>query len=76
MFMRFTETNDHEGETWTFWLQIAGNREALLTKWGGQGYMNYHTKVTGTLTIPTDFAPDHLYKGDIAKLFAEAGSGE
>lgn len=28
-FVQFTETNDHEGETWTFWLQRDGNEEAL-----------------------------------------------
>lgn len=28
-FMRYTETNDHEGETWTFWLQVDGNEEPL-----------------------------------------------
>lgn len=30
-FVRFNETNDHEGETWTFWLQVDGN-EAELDK--------------------------------------------
>lgn len=28
-FIKFTENNDHEGETWYFWLQIDGNREEL-----------------------------------------------
>ncbi|TDP29796.1 hypothetical protein [Nocardia ignorata] len=28
-FMRYTETNDHEGETWTFWLQVDGNEQPL-----------------------------------------------
>lgn len=28
-FMRYTEYNDHEGETWTFWLQVDGNEDAL-----------------------------------------------
>ncbi|MFC9874839.1 hypothetical protein [Nocardia salmonicida] len=28
-FARYTETNDHEGETWTFWLQREGNEEPL-----------------------------------------------
>lgn len=30
-FVRFDEKNDHEGETWTFWLQANGN-EAQLDK--------------------------------------------
>ena len=25
LFLQFTETNDHEGETWHYWLQIDGN---------------------------------------------------
>lgn len=29
MFVCYTETNDHEGETWTFWLQLEGNEENL-----------------------------------------------
>lgn len=28
-FLDFTEINDHEGETWRFWLQVDGNEEAL-----------------------------------------------
>lgn len=28
-FIKFVENNDHEGETWFFWLQIDGNREEL-----------------------------------------------
>ncbi|WP_446224953.1 hypothetical protein ACTWPB_07500 [Nocardia sp. IBHARD005] len=28
-FIRFTETNDNEGEVWHFWLQADGNRPAL-----------------------------------------------
>lgn len=28
-FVRFVEENDHEGETWTFWLQGTGNEEPL-----------------------------------------------
>lgn len=28
-FVRFTEENDNEGETWTFWLQKDGNQKAL-----------------------------------------------
>lgn len=28
-FVRYTEHNDHEGETWTFWLQRDGNENAL-----------------------------------------------
>jgi hypothetical protein len=30
-FVKFTEENDHEGETWRFWLQLDGN-EAELAK--------------------------------------------
>lgn len=28
-FVPFTENNEHEGETWTFWLQLEGNVEEL-----------------------------------------------
>jgi hypothetical protein len=28
-FARFVEFNDHEGETWTWWLQIDGNESQL-----------------------------------------------
>jgi hypothetical protein len=28
-FIKFTEINDHEGETWFFWLQVNGNEEEL-----------------------------------------------
>lgn len=28
-FVWFRETNDHEGESWTFWLRRDGNEEAL-----------------------------------------------
>lgn len=30
-FVQFTEINDHEGETWHFWLQLDGN-EREITK--------------------------------------------
>lgn len=32
-YVRWTEYNDHEGESWTFWLQRNGN-EAALTELG------------------------------------------
>lgn len=28
-FVKFTENNDHEGETWNFWLQVDGNEDAI-----------------------------------------------
>jgi len=28
-YVKFTEENDHEGETWTFWLPVEGNEHAL-----------------------------------------------
>ena len=28
-FIKFTEGNDHEGETWNFWLQYDGNEKEL-----------------------------------------------
>lgn len=28
-YAKFVEDNDHEGESWTFWLQIDGNEGAL-----------------------------------------------
>lgn len=28
-YRRFVETNDNEGETWNFWLQVDGNMTAL-----------------------------------------------
>jgi hypothetical protein len=111
-FVKFVETNDHEGEEWTFWLQIKGNVTELhrlhdiitqfeadterepeyrlypkvvldehdvdvLVAHGGRGYMNNHTKVRGTLTMPNDLVKrdeygltlDDLYKGRIMNLF-------
>lgn len=44
MFVKFTEINEHEGETWTFWLQRDGNEAALaqladaLDEFGGDEY--------------------------------------
>jgi len=32
-FVRFNETNDNEGETWTFWLQANGNEDQLDKLW-------------------------------------------
>ncbi len=32
-FVRFDETNEHEGETWTFWLQVDGNEDQLDKLW-------------------------------------------
>lgn len=29
MFAKFTETNEWEGETWVFWLQLDGNEDEL-----------------------------------------------
>jgi len=29
LFVPFVEENDHEGETWTFWLQYNGNESEL-----------------------------------------------
>lgn len=31
MFVPFTEVNDWEGETWTFWLQLEGNERELVS---------------------------------------------
>lgn len=28
-FVKLTEKNDHEGESWNFWLQLDGNEKAL-----------------------------------------------
>lgn len=28
-FVKFIEDNDHEGETWYFWLQLDGNEDTL-----------------------------------------------
>lgn len=29
-FVKLTEKNEHEGETWRFWLQVDGNEQELL----------------------------------------------
>lgn len=36
-FVKFTEHNDHEGESWNFWLQLDGNEAQLkeLQAWLG-----------------------------------------
>lgn len=28
-FVKFEENNDHEGETWVFWLQVEGNEQEI-----------------------------------------------
>lgn len=112
-FFKLTEVNDHEGETWHFWLQAEGNADALhairtaisefddaaaqqreeecpyflggmlvpesevdiVVRHGEDGYMAQHTKLTGVLTLPSPFGPDHLdelYKGGVRDLFAKA----
>lgn len=103
-YRRFIENNEHEGETWSFWLQVDGNEETLklfaeqldsaqkdrfdppyeltgdtlgdhdvdvLAEYGGQGYMDLHTKVAGRLSIPDEFEHDLdlLYKGGIRDFF-------
>lgn len=106
-FIKFEENNDHEGETWFFWLQVDGNREELSklaelldeadTEWytlywdewdedfvdfgveeGGWGYMNYHNKVIGQFTCPTELEDGYslsemcnewFYKGSIRDHF-------
>jgi hypothetical protein len=46
-FVKFTEENDWEGETWRFYLQLEGNEEALdeltllvekMENWGEESY--------------------------------------
>lgn len=112
LYVQFGEQNGHEGETWTFWLQLDGNEASLnrlrdviaeyeeasgeeseytldldvrlperavdvLVEHGGGGYMAYHTKVSGVLTVPddllqhTEYGPslDRLYKGGVQDLF-------
>lgn len=32
-FVKFTERNEWEGETWVFWLQVDGNKPELLKLW-------------------------------------------
>lgn len=42
-FINFTETNDHEGESWTFWIQYDGNVDELdkfRLLIGGDEYLN------------------------------------
>ncbi len=113
-FVKYTETNDHEGESWNFWLQLDGNEAQLkelaawlgtfdddgesydldmstviseaevdtLVKYGGQGYMDYNNKVTGTFVCPQprEFVDDdegwewlneEFYKGRIMTFFKE-----
>jgi hypothetical protein len=33
-FVPFTENNEWEGETWTFWLQLDGNEDELVRLFG------------------------------------------
>lgn len=111
-FVKFTEINDWEGETWYFWLQLDNNESELkeleswlgtfddngqeyeldmtpvdekevdaLVKHGGQGYMDYHNKVTGIFICPQpseevqkndeggNWLSDNFYKGDIERHF-------
>lgn len=116
-YVKFEEENDHEGETWTFWLQLDGNTDQLdklgglieqyeeargsdseyqldtevrlselevdtLVAYAGSGYMRYHHKVVGVLTVPDGLLAedeygknlDSLYKGGVKKLFKPGGS--
>jgi hypothetical protein len=33
-FTQMVEYNEHEGECWSFWLQVDGNQDALNELWG------------------------------------------
>lgn len=46
-YAKLTERNDHEGETWHFWIPMAGNEDAL-------------TRVTGLLDPDDDEAEYQL----------------
>lgn len=54
-FVRFVETNDHEGETWNFWLQMNGNEEALD---GLVGYLEDHEDDEDVFVLADDELSD------------------
>lgn len=100
-FTQIIEHNEPEGESWSYWLQVEGNQEALnalfdaieregledeyeiteqtiyewelepVIRYGnfGYGYMQQHHKFSGKLTLPEDFHPNILYKGQIEGYF-------
>lgn len=80
-YVKFSEINDWEGETWHFWIPAEGNEEALkalqsalgeseeyeldltpvpesevdvLVKHTDSGYMAYHNKLSGALTLTAE----------------------
>lgn len=59
-----------------FDVEINEDQVDTLVKYGGQGYLNYHNKVSGTLTkqavdaiMVGDEDTTNLYKGGIASFF-------
>lgn len=67
-------TFDDDGESFELDLTPVPESDVdVLVKHGGQGYMNYQNKVTGTFTCPKieEYSDifDNFYKGDITRSF-------
>ena len=80
----FLEQFDPDGESFELDGTAVPEEEVdILIKHTGQGYMDYHNKVTGTMTLPEidlervatddeagyEWLQDNFYKGDIARCF-------
>ncbi|WP_327139401.1 hypothetical protein [Nocardia sp. NBC_01327] len=68
-YRRFIETNDHEGETWNFWLQVDGNMTALAIL-GDQ-----LDKLKALMDWPFDLTSEQLDEPEVDLLirFGESG---
>lgn len=68
-FVKFTEHNDHEGETWNFWLQLDGNEaeieklSQLLNTFEGGGEISYELNTTMVLENEVDAVVKHSDQG-------------
>lgn len=71
MFVRFHEYNDHEGESWDWWLQLTGNEEALAFLGGMLNEINAENDDPWLSLHLEDLEPE----GSVDKLVEYAENG-
>lgn len=70
LFIKFTEENEHEGETWNLWLQVDGNEDELaklagkLAQLTGDGERDF--------TKPYTLVSDYLHESGVDLLVRHA----
>lgn len=72
-YRRYVETNDHEGERWTFWLQTDGNSTALAIL---DDVLTKHNGALGEYEDPMFVLGEEQILGnevDVLVRFAESG---